>query len=147
MCKRSSTIWAEARTPMTDRPVILFDGVCHLCNRWVSFVLLRDPKGIFRFAPLQSSAAKDRLSGLGLSEQSLDTVILIERGKCYTRSTAALRILRRLSGGWPLLYGLIIIPPFIRNGMYRWIARNRYRWFGKREECMVPDPKWSGRFI
>ena len=112
---------------MTDRPVILFDGVCHLCNRWVGFVLLRDPKGTFRFAPLQSSAAKDRLAGLGLSEQSLDTVILIEKGKCYTRSTAALRILRRLSGGWPLLYGLIIIPPFIRNGMYRWIARNRYR--------------------
>ncbi|MFM2139290.1 MAG: hypothetical protein RJA57_1597 [Bacteroidota bacterium] len=132
---------------MTDRPVILFDGVCHLCDRWVRFVLERDRKGLFRFAPLQSTAAKDLLASHGLSEQFPDTVILFENGKCHTRSTAALRILRRLRGGWSLLYGLIIIPPFIRNSVYRWIARNRYRWFGKREECMVPDQKWAERFL
>lgn len=132
---------------MTDRPVILFDGVCHLCDRWVRFVLERDRKGLFRFAPLQSTAAKDLLASHGLSEQFQDTVILFENGKCHTRSTAALRILRRLRGGWSLLYGLIIIPPFIRNSVYRWIARNRYRWFGKREECMVPDQKWAERFL
>ena len=128
-------------------PIILFDGVCNLCNRSVQFIIKRDKKGLFRFASLQGKAGHDLLQQYDLPYDTLYSFVLIENGKAYTRSTATLRVLRKLGGGWKLLYGLIILPPFLRNAIYNWIARNRYKWYGKREECMVPTPELKSRFL
>ncbi len=133
---------------MSLERVILFDGVCNLCNGSVKFVLKNDPKGKFSFASLQSSFAKTKLNRHFPEGNNSDSVVLLEGDKAYTRSTAALRIARGLKGAWPLVYYLLIwVPPIIRNTVYSWIARNRYKWFGKRESCMMPQPKWQHRFI
>jgi predicted DCC family thiol-disulfide oxidoreductase YuxK len=128
------------------KPIILFDGVCNLCNAAVNFVIDRDPDGIFYFAALQSDCAREILEKhqIGLE---LNTIVLIEDGQVYDRSTAALRITRHLSGPWPLLSGCMVIPAFIRDGVYRWIARNRYRWFGQTQACRVPTPELQARFL
>ena len=129
-----------------DKPVILFDGICNLCNTSVNFVIDRDPTALFYFAPLQSEYGLGLKKAHGLSP-AIDSIVLFENGRIYDRSTAALRIARHLNGPWSLLYGLIVVPMPLRDIAYRWVARNRYRWFGKREECPVPDPKDSDRFL
>ncbi len=131
---------------MNGRSVVLFDGVCNLCNGFVRFIIKRDKEDNFLFASLQSSEAKQLLDDHAAGK-SLTTIVLIENGKIYTRSTAALRICRRLSGGWPLLYGLIIIPTFIRNGVYNFVAKFRYRFFGKKDHCMVPTEDIRQKFF
>lgn len=128
-------------------PILLFDGVCNLCNASVQFILKRDPKGVFRFASLQSPTGQALLKFAGLPTGEINTVVLFENGKPYLRSDAGLRIARRLPGLWPLLYGLMVIPRALRHWVYDWIARNRYRWFGKEESCMLPAPEWKARFI
>lgn len=128
-------------------PVILFDGVCNFCNYWVQFTLRRNRNQNLRFAPLQGEAAKQLLSQHGISSTPLQSVILLDNGKVYTQSSAALRICRHLRGGWKLAYGLIIIPRFIRDFVYNIIARNRYHWFGKKDTCMVPSPEVRERFL
>ncbi len=128
-------------------PVVLFDGVCNFCDGTVAFIIEHDPLGRFRFAPLQSEAARPFLERCGLPEPSLDALVLVEDESCYTRSTAALRILRRLRGPWCLLYGLIVVPRPLRDSLYAWFAANRYRWFGKRDECSIPAPAIRGRFL
>jgi predicted DCC family thiol-disulfide oxidoreductase YuxK len=129
-------------------PIIFFDGICNLCNRSVQFVLKHDRTGKFRFASLQSVAGQDLLKKTGsASGAPFDSFVLLDNGKLYTRSLAALRVLKGLGGGWAWLYVFRFIPAFIRDGLYHWIARNRYRWFGRREECMVPVAKWEGRFL
>lgn len=130
-----------------DKAIILFDGVCNLCNRSVQFILKRDKKGYFHFTSLQSEAGQELLAENELPQADFNSFVLIENGKVYQKSTAALRVCRKLSGGWPLLYGFIIVPPFIRNAVYSWIARNRYKWFGKKEACMLPKPEWKERFL
>lgn len=132
---------------MSTGPVILFDGVCNFCNGAVNFTLKRDRNKKIRFAPLQSEAGKALTKQFGLPEHDLRSFLLIENGKLYNRSTAALRVCRYLSGLWPLCYGLIIIPAFIRNAVYDFIAKNRYKWFGQKEECMVPTPDMRARFL
>lgn len=127
--------------------VVLFDGVCNLCNAYVNFVIDRDPEGCFRFAALQSEASRPVLEKCRLPSHLLEGIVLFEDGRCYARSTAALRICRRLNGLWPLLYGLILVPRPLRDAVYGWIVRNRYRWFGKRESCRVPTPELAGRFL
>ena len=129
-----------------EKPVILFDGVCNLCNASVNFVIDRDPEGLFRFAPLQSDYATGivELHNIG---KGLDTIVLLEDGKVYDRSTAALRIARRLKGPWPVLYLGMVIPRFFRDGVYRFIARNRYRWFGQTDQCRVPTADLQARFL
>jgi predicted DCC family thiol-disulfide oxidoreductase YuxK len=127
--------------------VVLFDGVCNLCNGFVRFVIRRDPRGRFRFASLQSDAAANLLQRHGIHEAVLESVILVESGRVFARSTAALRIARRLRFPWPLAYGLIAIPRPLRNAMYDWVAHNRYHWFGKREACMIPTPELRARFM
>jgi predicted DCC family thiol-disulfide oxidoreductase YuxK len=127
--------------------IILFDGVCNFCNSSINFVMDHDPKFRFKFAPLQSNFAQERLAKAGLNTQDFDTVVLLEGDKVYTRSGAALRIAKNLSGAWPLLYGFVIVPPFIRNAVYNWVARNRYRWFGKQENCRLPSPEERARFV
>ena len=128
-------------------PVILFDGVCNFCNYWVRFAIRRDKKKKLKFAALQGDTAKLLLPRYGISLNRLSSVIFIDAGKVYTQSSAAIRICRHLDGGWKLFYGLMIIPKFIRDAFYNIIARNRYKWFGKKEECMVPTPEQKERFL
>ena len=111
------------------------------------FIIKRDPRRIFRFAALQTDAGRDLLRRYGLNPGSMTSLALIENGRIYLRSGAVLRIAGKLKGVWPVLYALIIIPPFLRDPVYDWIARNRYKWFGKKEECFVPSENILSRFI
>ncbi len=130
-----------------DSKVVLFDGVCNLCNSSVQFVLKRDSKGVFKFASLQSEYGQDVLSKYGLPTDDYNSFVLVEGDRVFTRSTAALRVARHLDGLWKVLYGFIIIPASIRDAVYGVIARNRYRMFGKRDACMIPQPEWKSRFL
>ena len=129
--------------------MIFFDGICNLCNHSVQFVIKRDRHDYFRFAALQTEAAKAQLAALNSvpHQEELNTIILLENGKVYDRSTAALRIARKLSGLWPLLYGFMIIPRFIRDFFYQLISKNRYRIWGKQESCMVPSAALKSKFL
>jgi len=130
-----------------EHPIILFDGICNLCNSAVQFVIRHDKKRLFRFASLQSEAGQSLLQKYHLPENNFNSFVLIRNDKAYTNSGAALRVARQLGGGISLLYGFIIVPPFIRNAVYRLIANNRYRWFGKKESCMIPTPDLRSRFL
>jgi predicted DCC family thiol-disulfide oxidoreductase YuxK len=130
---------------MPEKAVILFDGVCNFCNSSINFVIRNDKKAQFQFAPLQSEAAQKLAGNRILSTP--DTVILIENDIIYEKSTAALRIAKKLDGLWPVLYGLILIPKFFRDPIYDLIARNRYKLFGKKESCMIPSPEIKSRFL
>lgn len=128
--------------------VILFDGVCNFCNGSINFIIDRDPKLTFRFAALQSEAGQYYLNKFGLSEQPLDSIILISGSEYYSKSTAALRIAKALRGGWPLFFYLFYpLPAFFRDFFYDLIARHRYRLFGKAGHCRVPTPELRYRFI
>jgi predicted DCC family thiol-disulfide oxidoreductase YuxK len=128
-------------------PIILFDGVCNLCNGSVQFVIKRDPEGLFRFAALQSSQGQELMRQHNLDTSGLYSIIVVSGDKVWQRSRAALEIVRHLSGLWPMLYAFIIVPPFIRDWVYDRIAANRYKWFGKKEECMIPTPELRARFL
>lgn len=128
-------------------PIVLFDGVCHLCAWSVLFIIKRDPKAVFRFASLQSDTGQSLLARYQLPTDSMDSFVLIENGKAYTESTAALRVCRHLKGGWKLFYAAIILPAKLRNPLYQMIARNRYRWFGKADACMMPTPELRSRLL
>ncbi len=132
---------------MVETPLILFDGVCNFCNYWVNFAIKKDRKKKLKFTTLQGATAKQLLPKYHINPTSLSSVILIDNGKVYTQSSAAIRICKYLDGGWKLFYGLIIIPKFIRDFFYNIIARNRYKWFGKKERCMVPTPELKERFL
>ena len=131
----------------TAPPVILFDGICNLCNASVDFVIKRDRQELFRFASLQGKAAQALLREYKLPSDTVNTVILVEGGKGYIRSTAALRIARHLPFPWPLLSLLLAVPPFIRDLVYDVVARNRHRWFGRADTCRVPAPELRARFL
>ena len=126
--------------------IVLFDGVCNYCNAMVNFAIRNDKKAILKFAPLQSEAGKILKEEYKITSE-IDSVIFIEQGKVYTYSDAAICIAKYLR--WPAkaLYGLKIIPEFIRQPFYKWIAKNRYKWFGKKEACMVPTPDVKSRFL
>lgn len=128
------------------RAVLLIDGVCNLCEGCVRFIVPRDPEGRFAFAALQSETGERLLREAGLPND-LDTVVLLEDGRSYARSTAILRVLRRLSGAWPLLYALIAIPRPLRDWAYAAFIAHRYRWFGKKDACLVPGPDLAARFL
>lgn len=130
-----------------QHPVILFDGVCNLCNSVVQFVIKHDRKKQFRFASLQSEFGKNVMERFGLPADELNSFILLENKNIYTRSTAALRVAKELNNGLSLLYGFIIVPPFIRNAVYSWVAHNRYKWFGKKEACWIPTPELKDLFL
>ena len=131
----------------SDQPVILFDGVCNFCNYWVNFAIKRDKRKELKFTTLQGETARQLLPKYNINPTSLSSVILIDNGKAYTQSSAAIRICKYLNGGWKLFYGLMIIPKFIRDFFYNIIARNRYKWFGKKESCMAPTPELRERFL
>ena len=132
---------------MPQPPIILFDGVCNFCNSAVNFVIKRDKNSILKFTTLQSGIAHQMLANQKIPANDLSSFVFIENEKIYTRSTAALRVCKYLTGLWPLMYGFIIVPKFIRDGIYNWIAKNRYRWFGKKEECMIPTPQIKAKFL
>jgi len=127
--------------------VLLFDGVCNLCNASVKWVILRDKKGIFKFAPIQSETGQSLLKQFGLDNQPLDSVILIANNKAYIKSDAAIRVMTELGGIGILSRVFLLIPRKLRNIVYDWVANNRYRWYGKQEQCLLPQPEWKDRFL
>lgn len=128
-------------------PVVLFDGICNLCNSVVQLVIKHDKKKQFCFASLQSDFGQKVLQQFHLPATDFNSFIYLENGKLYTKSTGALRLAKKLGGFWKLLYGFMIVPPFIRNGVYNWVARNRYKWYGKQESCWLPTPDLRARFL
>ena len=132
---------------MSGHSIILFDGICNLCNAAVQFVIRRDNKRRFLFASLQSGEARKILTENKLPAGEMNSFILVENGKVYDRSTAVLRVARKLKGLWPVLYSFMIIPKFIRDRIYQLISKNRYQWFGKKNECMIPTPELRARFL
>jgi predicted DCC family thiol-disulfide oxidoreductase YuxK len=131
-----------------DRSILLFDGVCNLCNGFVQFTLKRDAKAHFIFASLQSEVGSSLIKKYEIPGDVLQSVILVENGKYYLRSTAVLRLMRGLSLPWPFLYYVfVVIPRPIRDWAYRFVATHRYRWFGRQEQCWLPRPEWKSRFL
>lgn len=127
-----------------DKRIIVYDGVCILCNQFVQWLIKRDKKGIFYYTTLQSELGQQLLAHYQIDG---DTVVLWDNEKIYTKSDVALNVLPHLSVVWWIFIPLKVIPKGIRNGIYDWIARNRYRWFGKYDSCMLPDPNFKNRFI
>ena len=132
---------------LENKGLVLFDGVCQFCNSSVNFMIRKDNTDYFRFLPLQSELGQKIIKQFNLDPENLQTVILLENKRIYTRSTAALRIARKLKGGWKLFYGFVIIPAFIRDAVYNVISRNRYKWWGKHDSCMVPTPDVKKKFL
>jgi predicted DCC family thiol-disulfide oxidoreductase YuxK len=127
-------------------PIVFFDGVCGLCNRFIDFVIKRDRAGVFRFAPLQGETARERLPAADVRD--VNTMVLVDEQGVFRKSTAATRILLRLGGAWSLVGGTLrLIPPPLRDAGYSLVARYRYRIFGKKETCRMPTPAERGRFL
>ena len=132
---------------VTNSPVILFDGICNLCNGAVQYVIKHDPAGVFKFASLQSGAGQQLLSTYELQQTDFNSFVLIEDDKAFTKSEAALMVAKKLNGPVKLLGGFIFVPSVIRDWIYNLIARNRYKWFGKKDSCMLPTPAIESRFL
>lgn len=130
-----------------ERPVILFDGVCNLCNGAVQFIIKRDQTGKFRFASLQSPAAAEMLTGMQLRPDDIYSILVLKNGKLYDRSDAIIEISKDLPGVWRAIAAAQFLPKVIRDGLYKIIANNRYRIFGKQESCMLPTPELKSRFL
>ena len=132
---------------MHNKKIILFDGVCNLCNGAITFIIKRDKNDVFRYAPLQSEVSKNLAAKHKIDLDKVDSIILVTDQSAVAKSTAALRIAKHLSGGWPLLAVFFILPTFLRNAVYDFIARNRYKWFGKKNACMIPTPELKSKFL
>jgi len=132
----------------TTTKIILFDGVCNLCNGAVQFVIERDKNDVFRFAALQSEVGQKLVIERGIDTEIIDSIILIEPNVAYyTKSTAALKIAEDLNGLWSTLSIFLGVPEGIRNIVYDFIAKNRYKWYGKKQECMIPTPELKAKFL
>lgn len=140
-------IMSAQRYGENGKSIVLFDGVCNLCNAAVQFLIRHDPKDRFRFAALQSEAGAELLRGAAMDPGALDSVVLAEEGKLYTRSEAALRLAKRIGFPYSVLYGFIVLPRFLRDGLYDLVARYRYRIFGRRDHCMMPSPELQRKFL
>lgn len=134
-------------TPTPDGPVVLFDGVCNLCNGVVQFLIPRDPDGRLQFAPLQSEAGRALLARHGFPTDEVDTIVLVEGDQAYTKSAAAIRIAELL--GWPYRVAAVgrLLPAGFRDSLYDVVAANRHNWFGRKDQCMVPSDDVSDRFL
>jgi len=132
-----------------DGPVLLFDGVCNFCSSSVQFILKRDKEAKFRFAHLQSDYGKEQLKKYNINEgDPLQSMVLIQDGTIYTKSSAAIQIAKQLNCPWPIFYGTIIVPRFIRDPIYDFIGNHRYQWFGKKDQCWIPENnEYRERFI
>jgi len=132
---------------LENNKIILFDGVCNLCNGAINYVIKKDKKNVFKFAPLQSEIGIKLTSKFNIDTSKVDSIILVDGEKHYEKSSAALHIAKHLSGAYPLLFGFMIVPKFIRNEVYDYVARNRYKWFGKKESCMIPTAELQSKFL
>ena len=130
-----------------EKKIVLFDGVCNLCSSSVQFILKHDKKNQFLFGSLQGKAGQEYLKKFNLPVDALNSFMLVEDDKLYTCSSGALRMLRHLGNGWQLLYAFTIVPKFMRDGVYNIIAKNRYKWFGKKEECWIPTQELKAKFL
>lgn len=130
-----------------EGPILLFDGVCNLCNQTVQIIIRADKKELFKFTSLQSTTGQTLLNIMNLPTSNFDSIVMIDDDKVYTKSTAALKVCRKLGGVWIVFYPLMIIPKPIRDAVYQLIAKNRYKWFGKRNHCMIPSPEIKKRFL
>ncbi|MGX2959913.1 thiol-disulfide oxidoreductase DCC family protein [Peribacillus sp. JNUCC 23] len=126
--------------------IVLFDGECNFCDKSVQFIIKRDPKGYYNFASLESTLGQDLLKKYNL-DSNMDSFVLIEHNKAYEKSTAALRITKNLRWCWKFLYPLILVPVPLRNWLYGMIAKNRYKWFGQKDQCVIPSPEIRERFL
>jgi predicted DCC family thiol-disulfide oxidoreductase YuxK len=131
----------------SNKQILFFDGVCNLCTSTAQFVIKKNTKGNILLASLQGRVGQQMAQQYGLSQIGSGTLVFLDNGKMYQRSTGALRITKYLKGGWPLLYIFTIVPAFIRNAVYNWVAKNRYKWFGQKAECWVPTPELKARFL
>jgi predicted DCC family thiol-disulfide oxidoreductase YuxK len=129
------------------KSIVFFDGVCNLCNASIDFILKRDTKNLFLVGALQEDFSKKILSNYSVKQDYLESLILLEENQIYFKSTAALRIARHLKGLWPIFYLLIALPVWIRDPVYDWIGRNRYRWFGKKNTCRIASPDEQAKFL
>ena len=127
--------------------IVLFDGICNLCNSSVAFIIQHDKKEQFLFASLQSDVAKEILLQFDLKKLNFDSIVLVEKENIYKKSSADLKIAKQLNGSIKLLYAFIIIPHLIRDWVYDYITKNRYKWFGKKDNCMVPSEETKSRFL
>jgi predicted DCC family thiol-disulfide oxidoreductase YuxK len=133
--------------PPMNNPIVLFDGVCNFCNSTINFLIRQDKKGILRFAALQSETGQDLMRSHGLEPENVESFVLIYHGKAFTNSSGALTLFNHLPWYWKWTQLFWIIPSFIRNAIYRFIANNRYKWFGKKESCMIPTAEMRERFL
>ena len=127
--------------------VVLFDGVCNLCSGAVQFIIKRDTSGVFKFASLQSSYGQQQLDQFKIDKNLLHSIILVSENQFFERSDAALEIVKQLKGIWPALYVFKILPRLLRDAVYNFVARNRYRLFGKKDACWIPSPELKERFL
>lgn len=132
---------------MQQKPIILFDGLCNLCDGAVQFVLKHDDDKNFLFASLQSETGQQLLKQFNFPLENFNSFVLLQNNNVYLRSTAALLVAKQLSGAIKFIYLFIIVPAFIRDWVYNWIAKRRYKWFGKKEACIVPTPELKARFL
>ena len=131
-----------------NKKIILFDGVCNLCDASVQFIIKHDAKDIFRFVAIQSELGQEFIKYLGIDTSKTDSIILYEPGIAYYyKAEAALRITRELKSWHSILYGFMFIPDGIKNSVYDYIAKNRYKWYGKKEACMIPTPELKAKFL
>jgi len=130
-----------------EKKIILFDGLCNLCSSSVHFILKRDKKNQFLFGSLQGKAGQDYLNKFNLPADTFNSFMLIDGEKMYTRSSGVLRMLKHLGNGWQLLYAFIIVPKFIRDSIYNLVAKNRYKWFGKKTECWLAAESMKVKFL
>lgn len=139
---------AMEATASRPEKIVLYDGVCNLCDGVIRFILPRDRRGNLRFASLQGEFARQVLTRHGIAVSEIpESLILVENGRVFLYSDGALRIARNLDWPWKALAVFLAVPRPLRDGVYRWIARNRYRWFGKQESCLMPSPEWKSRFL
>ncbi len=132
---------------MAIKPLILFDGICNLCNGAVQFIIKHDPEKKFLFTSLQSEAGQQLLKQYKLPSENFNSFLLLQDDKVFSKSTAALKVASQLKSAWKLLYIFIIVPKFVRDAVYSYIATNRYKWFGKKDDCMIPTPELQARFL
>lgn len=132
---------------MPAKSIVLFDGVCNLCNGFVNFLIDRDTHDRFQFGSLQSESAKELLRPFHYSTGEISTVLLIEDGRLHAQSTAVLKIFRQMPGAWPLMYGFMVLPRPFRDFLYNLVARNRYKIFGRKDTCRIPTPELRSKFV
>ena len=139
--------YLKSDVTMEEKPIILFDGVCNFCNASVNFLIKQDKKSVFRFAAFQSKAGKQLAEKYNFPDNDFQSFILIDKGKAYYRSTAGLKVYGKLAWHWKWTQIFWIVPKFLRDAVYKYVARNRYKWFGKKDECMIPSARVRNRFL